>query len=340
MGIGGIGAEFGQRLFELFGRKRLAVPAVFIGQEADAVAFFGAGDDREGTAARGARLIERGDDGGHVVAVHDLGGPALRLEFALVDARIVAIHGALALPQGIDVGDRDQIVDRVVPGELSRLPDLAFRHFAVAHQHVNARGRFLNARAHRQAGADRKPLAQRAGGRVHAGNARRRMAFEFARKLPQRHQARNRKDSGLSQRGVENRRGMSLGEHEAIARERVGIRGIEFHGMEKRRGHQFGGGKARGGMARARGRGHAQGMNAQDASLFAKRFERCQGGSSLSGCGHVTPPTRAACERESADGAAIVPNRPRRREATFFLGLCAGGRPAGCDVFSLAHDST
>ena len=111
MAIGGIGAEFGERLFELLGRKRLAVPAVFIGEEADAVALFGARDDRVGTAARGARAIERGDDGGDVVAVDDFRGPALRLELAEVDAGIVAIHRALALPERVDVGDRDQIVE-------------------------------------------------------------------------------------------------------------------------------------------------------------------------------------------------------------------------------------
>ena len=47
------------------------------------------------------------------------------------------------------------------------------------------------------------------------------------------HQARDREHSGFGQRGIENRRGMALRQHEAVAVMRIGILGIEFHGVEK-----------------------------------------------------------------------------------------------------------
>ena len=164
-------------------RERLAVPVLLAGAEADAVSLDGARDDRLRLALGRFGAIERGENGGDVVAVDHFGGESLGLEFAAIDFHVVLIHGGLALAERVDVRDHGEIVELVVAGKFRRFPDLAFGHFAVAQQDVDARRTLIEPRADRESRADRKSLAERAGGGVHAGNERRGMAFEFAGKL-------------------------------------------------------------------------------------------------------------------------------------------------------------
>ena len=254
--------------------------------KADAVPLVGSGDNREGTAARGASVIERAHYRRQIVAIDDLGGPALGLEFAAVNFHIVLVHGWLALAESIDIGEHNEIVQAVMPREGRRFPDVSFGQFAVARQHVNAGGGFSDARTDRQAGAHGESLPQGTGGRVHAGNARRGMALEFARKLPQRHEPRNREDALFRQRRVENRRGMALRQHKSVAGERRGIRRIHLHRIKKCGRHKLCGGKARGRVARPCRSGHTHGVNAKQARLFAKLFQQRGSRCSLSCCRH------------------------------------------------------
>ena len=117
--------------------------------KADAVPLIGAGDNREGAAARGASVIERAHYRRQIVAIDDLGGPALGLEFATVNFHIVLVHGWLALAESIDIGEHNEIVQAVMSCEFRRFPDVSFGQFSVARQHVNPGGGFSDARPDR-----------------------------------------------------------------------------------------------------------------------------------------------------------------------------------------------
>ena len=113
-----------------------------------------------GRALRGLGAVERGEHGGYIVPVDHFRGPTLGLEFPAVDLHVVLIHGRLALAQRVDVGEHGEVIELVVAGKLRRFPHLAFGHFAVAHQHVDARGFLVHALRRWRAPRLRKGLAR------------------------------------------------------------------------------------------------------------------------------------------------------------------------------------
>ncbi len=186
------------------------MPVLLSGDEVDAVAFDGAGDDGLRPALGGLGAIQSREHRGYVVSVDYFCSKTLRLEFLFINFHIVLIHGGLALAQGVDVGKHRQVVQLVVAGEFGGFPDLSFGHFAVAEQNIGTGGLFVHALGDRQTRANRKSLAQGASGGVDAGNARRGMAFEFARKLTKRHQPRFGKDASFGEGGIEHGGGVAL----------------------------------------------------------------------------------------------------------------------------------
>ena len=111
-------------------------------------------------------------------------------------------------------------------------------------------------------------MAEGTGGRVHAVDLGGGMAFEFAGKFAESHDARDGEDAGYGESGVEDGSGVALGEDEAVAVIGVGVLGIEFHGVEKYPGDQLGGGHAGGGMSGAGGGGGHHGINAEELGFF------------------------------------------------------------------------
>src|SRR5690242_6825935 len=111
------GAELLERGLGLLGLGRLAVPAIVVGHERDALAHDGVGEDHGGLAAVTARLLERAQDRGHVVTVAFEHVP---LEGApLVGERC---HAQDILDVAVDllavvVDHRAQAVVPIVPGE-------------------------------------------------------------------------------------------------------------------------------------------------------------------------------------------------------------------------------
>ena len=150
----------------------------------------------------GLGAVEGRKDGRHVVPVNHFRGETFRREFLAVNFHVMLVHRRIALPEGIHVSDDRQIVEFVMAGKLRGFPDLALRHFAIAQQDVNASRAFVQPRADGKARANRKPLAERARGGVDARNPRCGMAFEFAGKLPQRHQARFWENARFGERGI------------------------------------------------------------------------------------------------------------------------------------------
>ena len=64
---------------------------------------FSSRNDGVWPAGRGAGVIERSHDGGHIVSIHNFGGQPLRFKLAAVEVRIVPVRRPVALPQGVDV---------------------------------------------------------------------------------------------------------------------------------------------------------------------------------------------------------------------------------------------
>ena len=105
----------------------------------DALPLLGARDDRHRLLAHRARSRRRRAT---IAAMSwpSIGDrvPAEAREARGVAGDVVAVHRALALPEGVDVDDRDQVVELVVRRDRDRLPHRALGHLAVAEQHVDA----------------------------------------------------------------------------------------------------------------------------------------------------------------------------------------------------------
>jgi hypothetical protein len=95
------------------------------------------------------------------------------------------VHRLAALPEPVDVEDRDDVVELVVGGVLEALPLRALGHLAVADEHPGAhRGPVEALPRDRHADAVREPLSERPGGDVDPGDPWRRVPLEDARELP------------------------------------------------------------------------------------------------------------------------------------------------------------
>src|SRR2546426_1391783 len=126
------GSDLGQRLFQFSLRQRLSVPPLFVRQETDAMTLLSPGDDCLRAPGGGLGAVQRGKYRRDIMTVNHFGLPALRIELVAINFGVMAIHGALALPEPVDVYQRCQIIDPVVRRKRSGFPDVAFRHFAVA----------------------------------------------------------------------------------------------------------------------------------------------------------------------------------------------------------------
>ncbi len=234
--------------------------------EADALALEGAGEDRGRLALGGLGLAVCPVDRVDVVAVHLDGVPAEGLEAAGVGVEVVAVPGRAALAEPVDVDDHGEVVQVLVPGVLGGLPDGALGHLAVAAQHPDAVARYgraacrparcrrrreVPARANRwpsrptaAAGAsDALPAGCRACGRSSSS-----VVVDRARRLV---------------RGVQQGRGVALGEDEAVVAGVCGAVEVVAHVVGEQYGHQVGGGHRGGGVPGARGGGGADTVDAQ-----------------------------------------------------------------------------
>ena len=261
--------------------ERLAVPAVLVLDERDALALLRRRDDGQGLPRHGCR--ERRQNGLGVVPVDRQRLPAEGGEAGAVRLGIVAVHRALALAETVDVDDGDQVVELLVRRQRRRLPHRAFGGLAVAEQHVDSRRVALALERQRRADAHRESLAERSGGRDRAGEPGRGMALEIAVDAAQSQQALHRNRSRLRPRGIEQRGRVSLREHEAVV---VGMRRIVrmvAHDPEEERGDEVRGRQARGGVARPRFRGRAQAVLAQSGGDGTQRLVAIGGGGGAPG---------------------------------------------------------
>ena len=226
------------------------------------MALFRLGDDGEGLFAQ-TNGAEDFEDFLHVMAVDDFRAPTEGFEAALIDIHVPAEGGGLALTQAVDVHDGGQIVQLAHASERGGFPDRAFGDFAVTHQNIGAVIEIIEAGAELHAHAHAQTLAERAGGNIHKGQARRGMAFEVAVQFAQSGEVFAGKKSKLSPHGIQQRGGVALGKDEAVV---VGISGVfrvEPHVPEEQGGDQVRRGTAGSGMAAAGRGGGGNGVNAQ-----------------------------------------------------------------------------
>ena len=113
------------------------------------------------------------------------------------------------------------------------------------------------------------------------------MTFEVAGERPQLQQILNGHMPDLGPRRVQQRRGVTLREDEAIVVGVLGVLGIKSHAAKKQRRHDVGGGAAGGRMPRAGFGGGVDGMDAQSGcNVFQSgKFIGCShGGADAKGC--------------------------------------------------------
>ncbi len=235
-----------------------------------ALALEGAGEDRGGLSGGGPGLAEGAVDRADVVPVDLDGVPAEGLEAAGVGVQVVAVPGRSALAEPVDVDDRGEVVEMLVRRVLGRLPHRALGQLAVPAQHPHPVADAVQALAReRDADADRQSLAERSGGRLHPGQPPGRgMPFERAAQRAEGEQFGVLDQPDRLERGVQQRRGVSLGQHETVVAGVGGAIDVVAEVVGEEDGHQVGGGHGRGRMPGPGGIGGPHTVHAQLLSQF------------------------------------------------------------------------
>ena len=172
--------ELGDRLVRFFPfLQRLAMPAVLALDRLDPFALDRAGDDRGGTALRGARGCERVEQRLDIVPVDDDRVPAERVP-APLDLRHVVIELCrTALAQTVDVDDGAQVVELVELRDVRRFPHRTFSDLAVAEERIRPVVGLDAPRVQRDADGRTHPLSKGSRGDVHERESWRRMSFQI-----------------------------------------------------------------------------------------------------------------------------------------------------------------
>ena len=235
--------------------ERLAVPRILVFDAGNAVALERARQDHRGTPGDRPRLGVGVEQRVHVVPVDNDGVPPEGAPFGRVLLHVVLPHRRAALAQAIDVGDPHEVVDGVKRGRLRRFPDGAFSGFAIPEQHVRAVVGTDAPRIQGDPHARAEALAERPGGDIDEGQPRRRVPLEIGAQLAQLQQLAPGEQADRRPRGVQERRRVPLGEHEAIVVLVLRLLRVEPHlGHEERR-HDVGSRRTGGRVAAAcRGR--------------------------------------------------------------------------------------
>ena len=215
---------------------------------------------RSALARAGERVVDRRE----VVAIDHDRVAAERLHPRGVGVEVPLELGRAALTEPVDVEDRGEVREALVTRVVEPLPDRALRELAVARERPDVVGRREHALAcERDPDGDRQTLAERAGGDVDPREHRRRMAFEAASELAERHELVVGDRTGRAEERVDQRRGVALAEDQVIVRGVLRLRPVVAEMAGEQNGHQIGGRQRRRRMAGARGRRAADRVGAQ-----------------------------------------------------------------------------
>ncbi len=176
-------------------------------------------------------------------------GPAERARAVDVGVEVPTVHRFAALAKSVDVEDHGQVVELPVGGVLERLPDRTLGHLAVAGEHPDAvRPGVDRLRSERDADADRKAEAERAGGDVDPGQRRAGMALQRAAEGAGCEQLFVADRTSCLVERVEQGRGVALGEDQVVVVGVVGVVEVVAEVLLGEHGDQVGSGHRRGGM--------------------------------------------------------------------------------------------
>ena len=255
--------NLGEGLAEILRRHRLAVEvgvAQLAEQFEDALALVGERHDASGLSLDRLETLEGPEHFAQVVAVDDLGLPAKGRELAVDRVEVQHILGRPGLLEMVAIDDQREVVEPVLGGRGRGFPVLSFVELAVAGQDVGVIVFLVDPGGQGVADADREPLAERAGRGLDSGQPLHvRVPFERAAQLAQRHDLVVREVAGLRERRVEDRRGVPLGEDEAVAVGPVGVLGVVPQKATEIEGrHDLDGRQRTAGMTRARLGRHLQ----------------------------------------------------------------------------------
>ena len=172
------------------------------------------------------------------------------------------------LSQTVDVGDAAQRVETVVRRAFCRFPDGAFSRFAVAEQHIGAvfgfdRRALSAVPTAAQMPWPSDPVATSTNESRGVGCPSR---SESSRRNVSRSLALEQPDLGPCR--VEDRRGVPLGEHEAVVIRVVRVARVVAHFREEQRRDDLGGGRAGGRVATSCFAGRADTIDAQPRGEF------------------------------------------------------------------------
>ena len=248
--------------------ERLSVPVELVLDLLDALALERVRDDHGRLTVGVERLLVCAVDLLEVMSLDLDRLPAEGLCPLRVRVEIPAVHRLAALAEPVHVDDRGQVLELVEGGVLERLPHRALGHLAVAAQTPDAVRQLVEVLpGERDPDRDRESLAEGAGGDVDPRDLGGGMAFHTAAEDAEREQLVVRNRAGGLVHGVEEGRGVSLGEDEVVVVRVPGIVEVVVEVLRHEHGHQVGRGHRRGGMARFR---HVRGTNRVDPQLLSE----------------------------------------------------------------------
>ena len=218
------------------------MPPLLVLHLGDALALEGPGqhDGRPVTVAPG--LGERPVDGARVVAVDHDRAAAERLDPGRVAVHVPLELGRASLAEAVHVHDGGQVPEPVVAALVERLPHGPLRHLAVAAQDPDVERELVEVLAG-NGDADRvgQALAEGSGRHVDPREHRGRVTLQAGAELPVRlQQLLLGDDPDRPEHGVEQRRGVALGEHDVVVGGQVGPVPVVAQVAEEQHRHEVG----------------------------------------------------------------------------------------------------
>jgi hypothetical protein len=266
-----LAAKLDDGSFGHFRRERPAVPAFSVLDLGEAAALAGAGqDDGRLVPAQVAGLGHGPVDRRDVVAVDGEHPGPERGRPPVVGVQVPGKLGGTALAEPVDVDDGDEVGQLVVGGLVERFPDRPLGHLAVTTQDPDPVRQLVQVLAgQRDADAVRQALPEGSGGHVDPGEDRGGMAFQPRPEAAVAgHQLLVGDHPDRLIDGVEQRRGVALGEDEVIVAGVIGAVPVIAEMPADQDGHQVGGGHAGGGMPGPGRCARSDGVHAQLLAEF------------------------------------------------------------------------
>src|SRR3989344_5908951 len=234
-------ADFFEELFRLFFGGRFAVPAIVALYFGNALTRNGVRDDERRLLGDCLGLLHCLDKLSNIVAVYLEHMP---VEGAILIGERLERHNVFdhaVYLNIVTVHHRREVRELIFTCEHRRLPRASLLLFSIAHKAVHAIIFSVHAERIRHASALAEPLAQGAGGRLHARETQSlRVPLQTAPELAQRHTFFDREIAGVRHRRVAHWHDMAVAEHESVALVGIRVFGVVPKNMKIKCGEDVG----------------------------------------------------------------------------------------------------